>query len=413
MTPLACLIAEDRIERRPRFDDAERLALEEHLEECERCRGYATFVDATRQLHGSVRVEALSAGTRARLLANAREGVEPARARSRAPQLVAAGLLLAGIAVAIVWSTGGPATPPTLGAEIVSLPAGASAQAGHARVRAIAPARVRFDAADAELYLARGSLEVEVDPQPRRPFAVRGERFVVRVLGTRFTVRPDGVTVQRGVVSIRALDGAVIVDRLAAGGAWTWTEETSGPASSGRELAARDAPGEIGPGADVAPSPEVAVSPTSTSDELVAEPGAEPDVEEPDVAEPDVAALLARARRLLAARRAAPALSTIRAALAAPRTRAQEAEARSLLADHALVAGDPERAIALYAAVGRGYRDLRAGDNAMFTAARLRARRGPPAEARALLQEYLRIFPRGRFRTEAARRLTETEGANE
>lgn len=402
MSVFDCLVAEDLVERRPSCSDAERLALAEHLERCARCRGYAAFVDESRQLYEAVPPRSLSAATRTRLLANARQGDprEPARRRVRGPAMLALAAVAVAVAVALAWPTPPPSPSlATIGADLVPLEAGARAQAGHARIHARDPALVRFDAERSGLHVERGSLDVEVDPGAHRRFTVHLPRFAVRVLGTRFVVRDDGVDVLRGVVQVVAPDGVVLVERLSAGGSWNV------PAEPEPAVAPPPPVGSALP--DVAQGSTPEPVPASTP-----EPTTESTTESTTGAAPDAAGLLARARSLLAEGRAAPALRAIRAALAGPRTRTEEAEARSLLADHALVTAEPERAVALYAAVGRRYRELRAGDNAMFAAARLRARRGPPREARALLEEYLRIYPRGRFRTEASRRLAESEGVN-
>lgn len=376
---LACTRAEDWIERRRHLSDLERLALEEHVEVCERCRGYAAFVDEASGLLDRAEPPSLTSSQRARILARVRERApEPRRARARWPWLAAPAVALA-CAAAFFALREPPASAPIrervapIGAGEVELAQDAVVSAGHAEVRARERTLVRFDERAATLHVLSGAVEVDVDHGPRRPFVVRTPRFSVQVLGTGFVVRQDGVDVLHGAVRIVAIDGTTWVPRLTAGSSWRVP----------------------------APEPAARVLPPPSS---VALPAPNP---------PDVTALLARARALLAERRAGPALRAIRAAIAAARTRAQAAEARSLLAEHALVSGDPERAVDLYLAVGRTYRDLPAGDNAFFAAVRLRARRGPPSEARTLIEEYRSAYPDGRFHREAARRLEQTEGADD
>lgn len=78
------------------------------------------------------------------------------------------------------------------------------------------------------------------------------------------------------------------------------------------------------------------------------------------------------------------------------RTRAQAAEAAMRSAEAQLAAGDLARAIASYRAISDRYRDVPAGETALFTAARLGLRRDP-TEGAALLAEYLRRYPTGRY----------------
>jgi TolA-binding protein len=61
--------------------------------------------------------------------------------------------------------------------------------------------------------------------------------------------------------------------------------------------------------------------------------------------------------------------------------------------------------VRLYLEVAEQYRKLRAGENALFAAARLEARSNADGKARKLLQKYLDRYPDGRFVDEATQRL--------
>lgn len=383
MTRLSCWKAADAIERRDHLADAERLELETHLEGCARCAEYATLVASVRAAAAAEPPRQLTPPRRERLIDRALSGAadapREARPRGRSLGWIAAGVAAtAVVATVLLWAPRPTAPSPPRPARVASsdpappaqtepappaapsqLAAGVGARFGRATVRAIEPATVRWDDRAETLYLTAGVIDVDVEPGDRR-FAVATERFTVEVLGTRFVVSATEVRVERGAVRVLGPDGTPRVDRLAAGHAWS----------------------ESRPRAEA--------------------PAAPPRVEPPA---PSVRRRLARARRLLAASRLDDARAQIDAALRAGPSRRERAEAETLLGDHARVAGRPAEAIERYLRVGRAYDDLAEGDNASFSAARLRMRHGPPAAGRALLEEYLARYPEGRFRDEAARRL--------
>ena len=119
----------------------------------------------------------------------------------------------------------------------------------------------------------------------------------------------------------------------------------------------------------------------------------------------DARALLSEARAALAKRQLASARKSIRTALAQRLSAGQRAEAGTLLAEAAFIEGRMAEATALYLRVSERYRGLSAGQNALYAAARLAAKRGNKAVARKLFQRYVKRYPRGRFQTEAARNL--------
>jgi hypothetical protein len=118
-----------------------------------------------------------------------------------------------------------------------------------------------------------------------------------------------------------------------------------------------------------------------------------------------VAEILARARAQLAKKQLADAERTASSVL--PRVSgADEAEARTILADIAQASGNHDLASTLYREVAAKFASLPAGESALYAAARLDVRRG--RDARALLEQYLDRYPRGRFVDDARRLLGAT-----
>jgi hypothetical protein len=123
------------------------------------------------------------------------------------------------------------------------------------------------------------------------------------------------------------------------------------------------------------------------------------------------AAWLAEARRDLVGGDARNADRNIARALASRPTSREAAEARTLSAESAQVAGDTGLAVARYLVVADRYPGLPAGELALFAAARLEAGRGRQASARRLYERYLERHPAGRMRAEATRRARELGGS--
>jgi len=273
-----------------------------------------------------------------------------------------------------------------LGAETRHLSGGEACAAAHAVIHANAPSEVRFDATHANVVLASGSLTVEVDPAPRRPFSVSTPAFTVHVLGTGFTVTEDSVRVAHGAVRVELNRQGSVVARLGAGQEWHLPTPSMEP--------------EV-----VAENDGAAIEAPMPSPEVVAVARVESPRQPVERAEPN--ALLSRARTALAEGRPNDAARAISTVLRASPTRAQRAEARTLSAELAMLQGAEDQARDLYMEVGRGYPDLAAGDLAFYAAVRLSLRQRDTAAQRALLTEYLNAYPRGRFRRSAERRLVE------
>ncbi len=426
MRPINCLRIAGLVDKRAAgLTESERLRLEEHLASCQSCSAEARTLSALRELvlqapHG------ISVPARRRVIRRAMEQ-GPRRGQTSARRSVhwAAGTAGLAVAAAAVWflalgpaqerrsldlavapskqpaaastqsrvlsgsvKAGGGVLPqgqPVPGDVDLQSPNGATLSLGHARVELRADTRLRWHAQRSTVKLLAGSVHVEVDPKAARRFQVATARFVVLVIGTRFEVTPESVAVVRGKVRILAPDQSLLVEALAAGQTWTPTATVASGVVIGAEGRAGDAeqakatePG----GEDSAPAAREA---KHKGDRRLP---------------PSASALLAKARRLLAAAKVREARRAIDAAIAQATSRQNRAEAQSLRAECALVQGDYAGAIRFYRAVAQRYPDLAAAENALFAAATLETRRGRPAAARALLNAYLERYPGGRFRKE-------------
>jgi ferric-dicitrate binding protein FerR (iron transport regulator) len=367
--------------RRAGLTEPERLVLEEHLSECPAC------ARSSAQLYGVLGIleqlpGELTPAQRERVLSRAFAAAERPAPRLSVPRssyswvaaLVAAAVLLVWLAPRLSvgpapLAQGRPELPqPVPAPALEELPAGAERSFAHARVRATSAAQVRFSEADGTLELARGAVHVEVDPRPHAPFRVRTAALVAEVLGTVFDMSEEEVAVAHGHVRVSSPSGSALAD-LHAGE--RYRRPARGPSAE--------------PPSDLAGAAEPAV-----------EAPAELPVQGASEASVSAARLLARARGALARRDvvSARALAT-RAEQAKPR-RADRAEAGTLRAECALVEGELGAALTAYLAVSDAYRDLAAGENALFAAIKLAERSGD-GRAEALRSRYRQRYPRGRF----------------
>jgi hypothetical protein len=245
---------------------------------------------------------------------------------------------------------------------------------GHAQIVVPAQTRLRWRPATRTVELTGGALLATIDPEVNEPFAVSTAHFRVEVVGTRFEVTPTSVKVYEGTVRVRGPGGKVLVDALGPGGRWQ-LEPT---------IAANAPPVEAGG----------AGRPGRGADERAGRP---------DSDARDPGALLAAARSAIADGRLDVATTLIERATRQKPTRAQRAEAESLLAERELVAGRTVDAARRFEKVADAWRDLPAGESALYAAARAWARAGKihRAAAKAAAQRYLGRYPDGRFATEA------------
>jgi hypothetical protein len=246
------------------------------------------------------------------------------------------------------------------GARILSTER-AVVQLGTARVALDPGTRITWDEKDSSVHLDAGRVELEVVHRNVRAFGVLTNEMRVDVVGTKCAVTRHDVVVGAGRVR---------VTRLAD--------------SSLREL---------GPGErfDLGASAGGAILPNDDTGRRTGK------------ATVNVSAILASARRELSAGRVERARAEVQRALGGNPTPAQTAEANSLLAECSLVAGDSKSAQAGYAKVARDNAGTPAGETAAYAAARLEK---DPKRARGLLEDYLRRYPNGRFRSEVRSRLS-------
>jgi len=417
MKGLACFRAHALLGRRSEgLSGAEGLRLEEHLASCQHCHRDAQLLDGLRELASSAQPSSLPPQVREQAIrgALARAHTESAARRERRwvwPTAAFAGLAAA-TALALVLRAGTSAPAPhdevaqaprvvpaaaridrvlsgrvavdgelqATGKPLASVAVlraqdDATVMLGHATVQLRAGTALRWDRQQHSVRLENGSVIADVDPSAGKRFSVVTPTFSVLVLGTRFEVSLQGVKVERGRVRVTAPDGAVLAESLAAG----------------ERLVVPPLRAET----EVAASAELA-------DSKPRQARGKPNAPRAAV---DAALLLTQARTHLAARQVDEARRSLEAALALAQQRDQRAEAMTLRAECALVAGDLGGAVEAYLRVARAFERHPAGQNALFAAARLEAERGRSAAAANLLERYLARYPQGRFVKEAHARL--------
>jgi hypothetical protein len=393
------------------LSETQRLALEHHLDECHGCGVDRGHLAQLREAADLLPLEPLSERDQARVIARAllqgpRAHGEQAPARRRWPLPLLAAAAAAG-AVALWFAIadgpqplrstattpGAPttATVPTtpegprprpdatvlrgrIDAAGVPLPVGAPLP--EVPLRAIDAATlalpatqvvltpgsiVRWSPGARVLALDAGAADLTVDPIAHTRLRVAAARFIVEGTGASFRVTSGELSVSAGSVRVLAPDGRVLAPRVGAGERW------------------------------------MPASPATTADRPVA----------PPPSAPAASALLATAHATFASGRFADAEQLAARALAADPRRADAAEARALLAECAQAGGRIDDAIDQYRTLAERYADLPPGESALFTAARLAAKGGRAAEARALLERYLERFPGGRYADDARRRLAD------
>jgi ferric-dicitrate binding protein FerR (iron transport regulator) len=389
--------------------EAERLELEAHLATCVRCSEEHALALATTRALRAAEPGALSAAARERVRRAALSSQ-----RAHAPALLtvrrfgwplAGGAVLAMAAAVAIWIgtrapadfsivqgdvavTAGPAAAP-------QDPAGRgvtvrSARGGEVRLAdastALAPAtEIVWRHERRVVDLREGALTVDIPHRPGQHFEVRTPRFIVEVVGTRFTVDMKGVMTERGTVRLLSPDGKLI-GYLEGGHAWAMpdTAAATGPAP------APTPPPEEGPAPPHDPaapaahsSAAPAASATSTED--------------------SAAIRLGRARRALARGNAGEARRAVEPLFRLGRDVASEA--RALYAESFLIERRYADAIDGYQVVVRDFPSTPQAESALFAVAQLESEHGRPADARATLQRYLARYPHGRFAKEAADRL--------
>jgi ferric-dicitrate binding protein FerR (iron transport regulator) len=386
MTSPRCVEIEAVIDREALgWSEAERLRVEHHLGDCEECRRTLAM---SRMVRDTITTSTVTVSENAteRALARAFDNVARGVARHDqkvAPRRIAMAMtvLVAAAAAAVLWMWTPRAAElaPRAADPSVTLAQGKPREQtlpapqvepswietsqeeqrtfGHASVRLAAATRVRFDEAQSDLLLEHGRLDIHVDASLGKGFSVTTRRFRAHVLGTKFLVTDDTVSVTEGRVRVVDLEGKVLAPELHAGERFTYGSRSE-PAAA---------------------SPEHARSVSAR-------------------------VWLVRARQALIRGDSEVARTLIARADDSRPRRQDRAEALTLRAEAALIERDTSAAIRFYENVARQYGDMTAGENAAFAAAQLTAR-SQPERARALYQRYLTRYPEGRFSAEARTRL--------
>lgn len=378
------------------WTEAERLRVEQHLNECAECSENLNVSRFVRQTLRDASSE-LSEGARARAIKNALQASTEKRPSLRvSPSFprYAVGLGLAAAAAVLIWFVRVPGnepvplakqsasapretrlaeaprpTPPAVAPVVVESTERAQHKFAHATVTFAPNTRTRFDEETRTLTLERGAIDVDVNPTPGLSFQVETENFRVEVLGTQFSLTTESVTVKHGRVRVLAPTGLVLASELGAG--QTYTAESATPAA--KKAASTS-------------SPKIpARVPVKSAKELLTE-----------------------ARSALYHDDKAKTRSLIAEAERARPGRVERAEAGTLRAELAMLERDHTTAVGLYREVATRYAELPAGENAAFAAAQL-ALKVAPNQAPALLQAYLTRYPDGRFASQVRERLRRLE----
>ena len=368
--------------------ESERLELEAHLAVCVRCSAEHADLAAVRALQAT-EPEGLSTAARERVRRAALAGTvrAPLAAHRRLwPIGIGATLALAGVAAILFmrWPADEArvvsgdvtiaAAAPAAGAFVVRSARGGEVRLGDAATSLARGTALVWRRAARSVELGAGSVTIDVEHRAGQHFQVRTPRFVVEVVGTRFTVDLGGVRTERGAVRVLGLDGALL-GTVTAGRSWTLPTPAEPPA-----------PTEAPP----APAPEVKAT------LALAAPSRAPVDDSP-------AARLAQARRALARGNAGEARRLVEPIFHLGREVA--VEARVIYAESFLTEGRYTDAVDGYETVVRDFPRAPQAESALYAIAQLESEHGQAAAARAGLERYLGRYPHGRFAHEAINRL--------
>ena len=409
MTLFACAKVSGLLERRAvGLTESEGLLVESHLSECAGCREQSKVLEAARRLAAASGDAVLAPLARELLLKRAFQAAaetsvlrRPRAAPSWARLALACAALAVSAALVLLVVRNRASTSVAKGDQIeagrlssagqwlatgaripvdVPLSSEQSARLHLANAEVELPAGTRFvwRAEHDTLALEDGAVDVQVEHQAGRRFLVTTADFVVEVVGTQFRVDRQSVRVKHGTVRVLSRDGHDVLAVLPAGGVWS--------APSAKNTDAEPAPVAVIKKAEALLDADEADKGHSATLEPVAQ-------------------RLASARRALADGNVGEAEKLVESALGSRASPREVAEGRTLLAECAVARGQTERAAQLYLSVAKAFPALAAGENALFAGARLSERTGPAERARALFEDYLHRYPKGRFRLEAERHL--------
>lgn len=422
---------------------ASALRLEEHLSQCSECSEQAHLLDGLRALSdASARPLAPEARQRAvfRAFATAERPSHPVVTESSwlVPSACGALFAVAIVGLGIVqnsdFATGvdyrvisGELEHTSVAADgggsqietsIASRTAGVMVLA-HATVEFRPQTRARWNGRARVLRLESGSVVADVDPARHQTFRVDTERFRVLVLGTHFEVSSSNVRVTRGRVRVEAPSGSELA-LLGPGESYACAQAPCEPRVDRHEpTAAIGAGGEPAALAGELGAGRARLG--SGSGQSESRERAERDLEErvPSSSSRNrtqqstaIEHQLEQARVALGQRDLARARELLTGVLARNLQPRDAAEALSLRAESALIAGDLAGAAAGYRVVAQQFSNLPAGENALFASARIDADRRSGTRAQAGLMRYLARYPNGRFVKEASMRLRELREAH-
>lgn len=225
-----CVQAGDLLaQHRGGLSDADRLRLEQHLEDCAECRFDAAALDdfATRVM--STPIDGVADAALRRALGETEHrpisGKRAEPIRRGAPWglvgLASAAALL--LALGFVLLRSGEPEPDRVQARSADHGSLVAAEATRIRVAhglVHVPRGAELTWSGSDVVLRREWVSVDVDPRPHRPFRVVTRRFTVEVTGTAFDVSLRGVRVRRGSVRIVAPEGRILRARVGAGESW-------------------------------------------------------------------------------------------------------------------------------------------------------------------------------------------------
>jgi TolA-binding protein len=385
------------------LSEAERLVLEDHLSGCESCRADRKLMVRVREVGAALPDASIGPRGHNRALAQARMQGRRTDARVTRPAVhwlaaigIGATLATAAVVTVVVVRSDGAASPAPA-TDLASAPSEDLSPAPKVERQNLAPSPTVSAPAVAvvEGTLTHGDTVIPLNTEIPVDVPLRANS-VVRLVSVSMTVvvatsseirRPTverELWLHRGSADVTGDGSRIVTD--------AFSVEVRGEAAiTTKRVTVRKGTARV-----FAPDGRVLAS--------VAAPTSWQLADAPIGVKANAAELLEQARKAFNTRDFAAAERHADAALDATPTRAQTAEARTLLAECAQATGKLDDALARYEAIATRFADLPAGETALFAAARLQATRDRDA-ARELFERYLERYPSGRFVEDARRQL--------